>query len=133
MDASFPLAIAFFAIVRRTLAASCGTMLDCRQRCNGFAVIMNDTNRKMKLGAFLYPTGHHLGGWRHPLGQADGGMNLRHYLDLARKAEEGRLDFIFFADTLGARDAANVEAWSYSPKYTGQFEPLTLLSAIAVV
>lgn len=27
---------------------------------------MNDTGRKMKLGAVLYPTGHHLGGWRHP-------------------------------------------------------------------
>lgn len=94
---------------------------------------MNDNSRKMKLGAFLYPTGHHLAGWRHPQGQADGGMNLRHYIDVARKAEEGRLDFIFFADTLGARDTANVETWSYSPKYTGQFEPLTLLSAIAAM
>jgi N-acetyl-S-(2-succino)cysteine monooxygenase len=92
---------------------------------------MNDASRQMKLGVFLYPTGHHLAGWRHPQAQADGGMSLRHYIDLARKAEDGKLDFIFFADTLGARDTANVEAWSYTPKYTGQFEPLTLLSALA--
>jgi N-acetyl-S-(2-succino)cysteine monooxygenase len=94
---------------------------------------MADRSRQLKLGVFLYPTGHHLAGWRHPKAHADGGMNLPHYVELARKAEQGKLDFIFFADTLGARDAADVEAWSHTPKYTGQFEPLTLLSALAVV
>jgi N-acetyl-S-(2-succino)cysteine monooxygenase len=94
---------------------------------------MADRSHQLKLGVFLYPTGHHLAGWRHPKAQADGGMNLPHYVELARKAEQGKLDFIFFADTLGARDAADVEAWSHTPKYTGQFEPLTLLSALAVV
>lgn len=94
---------------------------------------MGKASHQMKLGVFLYPTGHHLAGWRHPQALADGGMNLRHYIDLARKAETSRLDFIFFADTLGARDAGNIEAWSHTPKYTAQFEPLTLLSAIAVL
>lgn len=94
---------------------------------------MTAQSRQMKLGVFLYPTGHHLGGWRHPEGQADGGLNFPHYVEIVRKAEQGKLDFIFFADTLGARDAANVEAWSHTPKYTGQFEPLTLLSALSVV
>ena len=94
---------------------------------------MADRSRQLKLGVFLYPTGHHLAGWRHPKAHADGGMNLPHYVELARKAEQGKLDFVFFAGTLGARDAADVEAWSHTPKYTGQFEPLTLLSALAVV
>ena len=83
---------------------------------------MADKNRKLKLGVFLYPTGHHLGGWRQPTAQADGGLSLPHYIDLARTAELGKFDFLFFADTLGARDAADVEAWSHTPKYNSQFE-----------
>ena len=94
---------------------------------------MADKNRKLKLGVFLYPTGHHLGGWRQPTAQADGGLSLPHYIDLAHTAERGKFDFLFFADTLGARDAADVEAWSHTPKYNSQFEPLTLLSALSVV
>ena len=60
-------------------------------------------------------------------------MSLPHYIDLAHTAERGKFDFLFFADTLGARDAADVEAWSHTPKYNSQFEPLTLLSALSVV
>ena len=94
---------------------------------------MVEKTRQLKLGVFLYPTGHHLGGWRHPNAQADGGLSLSHYIDLARTAERGGLDLLFFADTLGARDAADVEAWSHTPKYNSQFELLTLLSALSVV
>ncbi|HEY0200494.1 MAG TPA: LLM class flavin-dependent oxidoreductase, partial [Burkholderiaceae bacterium] len=87
----------------------------------------------MKLGAFLYPTGHHLAAWRHPDAQADAGLNFPHYTHLAQTAERGKLDMIFLADTLGSRDVANIAAWSLRPTYTGQFEPLTLLAALSVV
>jgi alkanesulfonate monooxygenase SsuD/methylene tetrahydromethanopterin reductase-like flavin-dependent oxidoreductase (luciferase family) len=93
---------------------------------------MNDNSRKMKLGAFLYPTAHHLAGSRHPQGQADVGLNLRHYIDVARKAEEGKLDFIFFADTLGpAISLVRLKDGSLSLRLTrrgGEFRAIVAVS-----
>jgi FMN-dependent oxidoreductase (nitrilotriacetate monooxygenase family) len=89
--------------------------------------------RKMKLGVFLYPTGHHLAAWRHPDTQVDAGLNFAHYAEIAQTAERGKLDMLFLADTVGARDSGDLASWSLTPKYTGQFEPLTLLSALSVV
>jgi alkanesulfonate monooxygenase len=51
---------------------------------------------------------------------------------MARDAENAKLDFIFFADQLAVR-SAELEALSCFAQYTAHFEPLTLLSALAVV
>ena len=53
---------------------------------------------KIKIGAFLWPTGHHIAAWRHPKAQIDAGVNFQHFVELARTAERGLLDLIFFAD-----------------------------------
>jgi alkanesulfonate monooxygenase len=82
---------------------------------------------------FFYPTGHHIAAWRHPESQADAGLNFRHCAEVTQTAERGKLDMIFLADTAGVRDAGNIPAWSRHPKYAGQFEPLTLLSALSTV
>lgn len=47
---------------------------------------MSKRGGQMKLGAFLYPTGHHIAAWRHPEAQADAGSNFAHYAELARTA-----------------------------------------------
>ena len=44
------------------------------------------TTRSVHLGAFLYPTGHHIAAWRHPGSQADAGVDFRHYVRLAQAA-----------------------------------------------
>ena len=87
---------------------------------------------QLKLGVFFNHTGHHVASWRHPDAQADAGINLRHYIEMARDAENAKLDFIFFADQLAVR-SAELEALSCFAQYTAHFEPLTLLSALAVV
>jgi alkanesulfonate monooxygenase len=87
--------------------------------------------RRMKLGAFLHPTGHHVAAWRHPRAQADGGVNFLHYAELARTAERGRFDMLFLADSAAVWEASP-EALSRSPR-SDHFEPLTLLSALAAV
>lgn len=48
-----------------------------------------DCGRKMRMGAFLYPTGHHLAAWRHPNSTADAGMNIGHYIEMAQLAGRG--------------------------------------------
>jgi alkanesulfonate monooxygenase len=85
---------------------------------------------QMRLGAFFNPTGHHVASWRHPRAQADAGINFPHYVEIARTAERAKFDMVFFADNLCVREA-NMEALSRSAQYIANFEPLTLLSALA--
>jgi len=86
----------------------------------------------MKLGAFFHPTGHHVAAWLHPDAQIDAGTNIQHYLELAKMAERSRFDFIFLADACATR-SGNLSALKRWPQYMAYFEPLTLLSAMAVV
>jgi N-acetyl-S-(2-succino)cysteine monooxygenase len=91
---------------------------------------MSMTQPQMRLGAFFNPTGHHVASWRHPRAQADAGINFQHYLEIARTAERAKFDMVFLADNVCVRDA-NMEALSRSAQYIANFEPLTLLSALA--
>lgn len=86
---------------------------------------------QMSLGAFFNPTGHHVASWRHPEAQADAGINLQHYIELAQTAERGKLDMIFLADNVCVRKA-HIDALSRSAQYIANFEPITLLSALSV-
>lgn len=87
--------------------------------------------RQMHLAAFLYPTGYHVGAWRHRDVPADAGVNLAHYVELARAAEEACFDLLFLADGLGFK-GSDLEVLSRTAlRYVSQMEPLTLLSALA--
>ncbi len=87
----------------------------------------------LALGAFLYPTGHHIAAWRHPDTQADAGVDFRHYAWLAQAAEAARFDLVFLADGVGTRgdDVDYLSRTAHS--YNAQFEPITLLSALSAV
>ena len=94
---------------------------------------MTQRTGQLRLGAFLYPTGHHIAAWRHPEAQADAGVNFRHYVKLAQAAEAAKFDLVFLADGVGTR-GDNVEFLSRTAhSYVAQFEPITLLSALAAV
>ena len=85
---------------------------------------------QMRLGAFFNPTGHHVASWRHPRAQADAGINFQHYVEIAQTAERAKFDMMFLADNVCVREA-NMEALSRSAQYIANFEPITLLSALA--
>ena len=85
----------------------------------------------MHLGAFLQGVGHHIGAWRHPDVDPAQATQLEPLKHLARVAERGKFDAIFFADTLGFPEGpAPLLAKGALPYY---FEPLTLLAALAGV
>ncbi len=91
-------------------------------------------NRKgfLRLGLFAYPAGHHIAAWRHPDSSPGAGINFDYYRDLARHAEAAKFDLIFLADGAGQR-SDNAEILSRTAhSYVAQFEPVTLLSALAV-
>jgi alkanesulfonate monooxygenase len=88
-------------------------------------------HRRMKLGASIYPVGYHVAGWRYPGAQVDGGISLQHHVELAQMAERGRFDFVFLADAAVIWDQ-NLEAVGRTA-WSTRFEPITLLSALAMV
>ncbi|WAJ28010.1 LLM class flavin-dependent oxidoreductase [Antarcticirhabdus aurantiaca] len=88
-------------------------------------------NERMKLGAFLYFTGHHLAAWRHP--DAQQGTELVDYVELARIAEAAKFDALFLADGVGVRLSDREAASRKAHSGVTPFEPITLLSALAAV
>jgi FMN-dependent oxidoreductase (nitrilotriacetate monooxygenase family) len=85
---------------------------------------MND--RQLHLNAFLMSVGHHEASWRLPESDPFASTEIGHYQDLARIAERGLMDSVFFADspslmTNPARRPAEA------------IEPTLLLAAMAAV
>jgi FMN-dependent oxidoreductase (nitrilotriacetate monooxygenase family) len=85
---------------------------------------MND--RQLHLNAFLMSVGHHEATWRLPEIDPFASTEIGHYQDLARIAERGLMDSVFFADspslmTNPARRPAEA------------IEPTLLLAAMAAV
>ena len=93
---------------------------------------MNACRRKLRLGAFMLSPGYHVASWRHPSAPADGGLSFAHYRELVQTAERAKFDLFFVADGVGIRtpyrDADELSRWG---RFL-QFDPLTLLSALAV-
>lgn len=80
--------------------------------------------RQMHLNAFLMTTGHHEASWRLPESDPFASTKVEHYKHLARTAERGKLDSVFFADS--------PSLWgSVGRRPYGGLEPVTLLAALA--
>ena len=88
--------------------------------------------KQMTLAAYFNPTGHHVASWRHPRAQRDAHINIEHYVEIAKTAERAKFDMIFLADGQATREA-HIDAISRSVQFVAHFEPLTLLSALAMV
>ncbi|WP_310633763.1 LLM class flavin-dependent oxidoreductase [Paraburkholderia sp.] len=84
--------------------------------------------RQLHLGAFLMETGHHLAAWRLPDAQADAGLDIRAWIELARVAEAACFDTLFVADSV----AANLGPGADRVARADRLDPLTLLPALAV-
>jgi len=89
------------------------------------------TKRKLHFNAFMRPATIHTGGWRYPGGFADANFNLDHIIRFIQKLEEGKFDTFFMADHLALLNMP-IEALRRSATPTS-FEPMTLLSALAMV
>src|SRR3984957_1009189 len=85
---------------------------------------MPDT-RRLHLNAFIHDIGHHEAAWRLPESNPFDTVSVEHYIKLARIAEAGAFDSVFFADSPSLQN---------DPRYRpiGILEPTTLLAALAV-
>lgn len=88
-------------------------------------------DRKLALNVFFMRFGHHPEAWRHPANEGTTGRpDLGFWIKLAKLAESAKFDTYFLADFIG-RSGRGVRGQGRSGG-SYQFEPLTLLSAIAV-
>ena len=81
------------------------------------------TQRQLHLNAFLFGTGHHRASWRRPDSPVEQLGDISYWEHLARIAERGLFDAVFFADGHSVDDVASGPRWF--------LEPLTALSAMA--
>jgi FMN-dependent oxidoreductase (nitrilotriacetate monooxygenase family) len=82
------------------------------------------TPKQLHLNAFLMSTGHHEASWRLPESNPYAGIDVTHYQNLARTAEYGRFDSVFFADSPALFG-------DVGRRPSGSLEPTILLTAIA--
>ncbi|HLY58736.1 MAG TPA: LLM class flavin-dependent oxidoreductase [Stellaceae bacterium] len=87
--------------------------------------------RQLKLGAFMRPVSIHTAWWRYPGSFPDANFNFAHLWRFAETLERGKFDAFFMADHLAVLNMP-MKALMRSATVTS-FEPLTLLSALAVV
>ena len=87
--------------------------------------------KQLHLGAFMRPVGIHTAWWRVPGAFPDANFNLQHLVRFIQTLERGRFDAFFMADHLAVLNMP-MAALRRSATATS-FEPLTLLSALAMV
>lgn len=79
--------------------------------------------RAMHINLFLFACGHHRAAWRHPYSSVGRLGDIAYYEQLARTAERGKLDAVFFADGQSADNLADGPKWF--------LEPLTTIAALS--
>lgn len=87
--------------------------------------------KQLHLGAFMRPVGIHTAWWRVPGAFPDANSNLRHMVRFIQTLERAKFDAFFMADHLAVLNMP-MAALRRSATATS-FEPLTLLSALAMV
>ncbi|MET8652974.1 LLM class flavin-dependent oxidoreductase [Nocardia aurea] len=81
--------------------------------------------RQLHLNAFLMSVGHHEAAWRLPESDPHAHVDIDYFVELARTAERGKLDSIFFADS-------PVLMGDPGRRPGGKLEPTVILTAVAV-
>lgn len=82
--------------------------------------------RQLHLNAFLRNVGQHEAAWRLPETDIGAVTDIEHYRHLARIAERGKLDAIFFADHPALKDRSQDRPWD-------SLDPFTLITALSGV
>jgi len=94
---------------------------------------MSRLPRQIKLGVSMIGLGYHPAAWRHPMTPPGGNMDLQHFISVTKLAERGLFDIAFLADGVGIRAYDEPPGALSRMSNNVQFEPLTLLSALAMV
>ncbi|MGZ0084813.1 LLM class flavin-dependent oxidoreductase [Caldibacillus thermoamylovorans] len=82
--------------------------------------------KQIKLGIMLHGPGSHMNAWKDPSVPKDASVNFLYYKSIIQQAEAAGFSFSFVADGLYINEKS-------IPHFLNRFEPITILSALAVV
>jgi len=97
---------------------------------------MTTTARKLRFGAFMSVPSCHPTGWRHPEAVPETDLSPRLLLQMARTAERGRLDCMFFQDSVAIPGSTAVyggQPFRVKSGRQAHIEPMTAIAAISAV
>jgi len=84
--------------------------------------------RRMHLGVFTYPGGHHIAGWRHGSVAPREILGYDYYRRMAVTAERGKFDLVFVGDMLAAREK---DGRVIAQGALNNIDSISILSAVA--
>jgi len=85
-------------------------------------------DRMAHLGLWLLSHGHNIAAWRHPASDPAGLTRIDHYLNATKIAARGKLDMIFFEDTLAARER---NGHVFGEVAMNSLDPMTIIAALS--
>lgn len=86
--------------------------------------------KQLCLGTLIEAYGLHAAAWLAADPAPNAPTDINYFIDMVRICEDAKFDFFFLADTPATR-TTDIEAWSRSPMYMNQLEPITLLTGLA--
>jgi FMN-dependent oxidoreductase (nitrilotriacetate monooxygenase family) len=92
--------------------------------------------RRLRFGAFFSIPSCHPTGWRHPDAVPEADLGFRHLADMARIAERGKLDAMFFQDSVavvGSNVAYGAQPFNPRNGRQAHIEPMSAIAALAAI
>src|SRR5499427_4125710 len=97
---------------------------------------MSKGRRQLRFGAFFSVPGCHPTGWRHPDAVCETDLDFRLLADMARMAERGKLDCMFFQDSVaipGATATYGGKPFRVKNGRQAHIEPVSAIAALGAV
>src|SRR5260370_12948909 len=97
---------------------------------------MTMARRQLRFGAFFSVPGCHPTGWRHPDAICETDLDFRYLADMARMAERGKLDCMFFQDSVAIPGSTAVYGGKPFRAKNGRqvhIEPVSAIAALAAI
>jgi FMN-dependent oxidoreductase (nitrilotriacetate monooxygenase family) len=97
---------------------------------------MTMARRQLRFGAFFSVPGCHPTGWRHPDAICETDLDFRHLADMARMAERGKLDCMFFQDSVaipGSTAVYGAKPFRVKNGRQAHIEPVSAIAALAAI
>jgi FMN-dependent oxidoreductase (nitrilotriacetate monooxygenase family) len=92
--------------------------------------------RKLRFGAFFSIPGCHPTGWRHPDAIPESDLGFKYLASMARTAERGKLDAMFFQDSVavvGSNVSYGNPPFNVRNGRQAHIEPMSAIAAIAAI
>src|SRR5258705_6067228 len=97
---------------------------------------MSKVRRQLRFGAFFSVPGCHPTGWRHADAIGETALDFRHLADMARMAERGKLDCMFFQDSVaipGSTAVYGAKPFRVKNGRQAHIEPMSAIAALAAI